>query len=508
MGSTILSHMIFDRLDKKETRSLYLRGSGSVESGKVFLQSGEMISFDTYYNGLFYSKYLTYTQVRSMTAVIEVSGACQVELMVTDQKNNTIVLETQKNSGFLNSLTFHNIDLSKLPAEGMMFFRVAGISDRSAVCGGHWAADVPAEQAVTLALVICTYLREEYVKQNIRLLQQTILAEMKGVELFVIDNGRTLGHEEKGRLHILPNRNYGGSGGFTRGIMEATERGFTHVLLMDDDIRFEPETIYRTIQLFKVAKPQKRPLMIGGAMLVEDRPTMQFESGAFFENGRLRPVGQNLDLTKVESLLENNKEQHVQYNAWWYCCFPVSIAEQAGLPLPFFIKSDDVEYGLRAKADILLLNGIGVWHAAFSTKYSPHLEYYIKRNELVVSALHKEGDSGGKAAWKILRASSKALLQGEPSTVRFLLRAAKDFMEGPAFFEGTDEEILNRELVAMKTAPFIRSRFLAILAYPFLAAPVIIPLFLRYKATQRLYLEQVDKITSFAFWREHLGMPE
>jgi galactofuranosylgalactofuranosylrhamnosyl-N-acetylglucosaminyl-diphospho-decaprenol beta-1,5/1,6-galactofuranosyltransferase len=500
--------MIFDRLNKNETRSLYFRGGGSVESQQILLQSGETVSFDTYYNGFFYSKYLTYTQVRSMTAMIEVSGTCRVELMVTDPKNNSTMLEAQENSGPPNSLTFRNIDLSKLPAEGMLYFRVTGISDRSAVCGGHWAADVPAEQAVTLALVICTYLREEYVKQNIRLLQQTILAEMKGVELFVIDNGRTLGHEEKGRLHILPNRNYGGSGGFTRGIMEASKRGFTHVLLMDDDIRFEPETIYRTIQLFKVAKPQKRPLMIGGAMLVEDRPTMQFESGAFFENGRLRPVGQNLDLTKVESLLENNKEQHVQYNAWWYCCFPVSIAEQAGLPLPFFIKSDDVEYGLRAKADILLLNGIGVWHADFSTKYSPHLEYYIKRNELVVSALHKEGDSGGKAAWKILRASSKALLQGEPSTVRFLLRAAKDFMEGPAFFEGTDEEILNRELVAMKTAPFIRSRLLAILAYPFLVAPVIIPLFLRYKATQRLYLEQVDKITSFAFWREHLGMPE
>ena len=81
-------------------------------------------------------------------------------------------------------------------------------------------------------------------------------------------------------------------------------------------------------------------------------------------------------------------------------------------------------------------------------------------------------------------------------------------MEGPAFFERTDEEILNRELVAMKTAPFIRSHLLAILAYPFLAAPVIIPLFLRYKAIQRLYLEQVDQITSFAFWRKHLGMPE
>lgn len=506
MGNSILSHMILNKSDKATPQSLYVRGNVLIKDGHILLRAEETVSFDTYYNAFFYSKYLVYTQVRSVNAVIEVSGMCQIDLILTDQKGCTKVLETKENPGPKNVMVFQKIALSDLSAGGMLFLKVTGLSEQAVVYRGHWKGDIPTEHDVMLAIIICTYMREEYVKRNIQLLRQTVLADLKDVELFVIDNGRTLEPQEKAKFHILPNRNYGGSGGFTRGIIEAYEKGFTHVLLMDDDIRFEPETIYRTIKLLKTAKRSERPLMIGGAMLIEDDPTIQFESGAFYMDGKLRPIGQNLDLSKVASLLENDRERHVQYNAWWYCSFPIAMMEQIGLPLPFFIKSDDVEYGLRAKADILLLNGIGVWHAAFSRKYSSHLEYYIKRNELIVSALHRKDEGGGKAVWKIVRASGKALLKEEPSTVRFLLLAVKDFMEGPAFFERTDEEELNKKLLALKTTPFIKTRLFAILAYPFLAVPVLVTLFVKYRTIQKIYQQQTARITSLTFWRKHLGI--
>ena len=75
---------------------------------------------------------------------------------------------------------------------------------------------------------------------------------------WLIDNGRTLSeHEEISRLvkeypdviRIIPNRNVGGAGGFTRGMIEAIEEkehlGLTHVQMMDDDAVMDPELFVR-----------------------------------------------------------------------------------------------------------------------------------------------------------------------------------------------------------------------------------------------------------------------
>ena len=31
------------------------------------------------------------------------------------------------------------------------------------------------------------------------------------------------------------------------------------------------------------------------------------------------------------------------YAGWWYCCIPVEHIEDRGLPLPVFVRGDDVE---------------------------------------------------------------------------------------------------------------------------------------------------------------------
>ena len=58
------------------------------------------------------------------------------------------------------------------------------------------------------------------------------------------------------------------------------------------------------------------------------------------------------------------------------------------LPIPVFIRGDDVEYGLRNAKNIIALNGICVWHEPFENKYSSAMYYYILRNRLIDNALH------------------------------------------------------------------------------------------------------------------------
>ncbi len=83
----------------------------------------------------------------------------------------------------------------------------------------------------------------------------------------------------------------------------------------------------------------------------------------------------------------------VDYNAWWMCLIPRSVAEELGMPLPLFIKWDDAEYGLRARAAgyrTATVPGIAIWHMSFLEKddTSDWQAYFHYRNRLVAAALH------------------------------------------------------------------------------------------------------------------------
>ena len=56
------------------------------------------------------------------------------------------------------------------------------------------------------------------------------------------------------------------------------------------------------------------------------------------------------------------------------------------MPLPIFIRGDDIEFSRRCNAKILSLPGICVWHEPFYKKYSEIMEdYYLLRNVLIFS---------------------------------------------------------------------------------------------------------------------------
>ncbi len=82
------------------------------------------------------------------------------------------------------------------------------------------------------------------------------LLQTKDFKVFVVDHGKTLDEADLGKpkLRLVPNRNAGGSGGFTRGWIEALEEEkYSHFLLMDDDIELESECIYKLFPLYEYA---------------------------------------------------------------------------------------------------------------------------------------------------------------------------------------------------------------------------------------------------------------
>lgn len=492
-----------------QAQNLYFRleGNAMVQYGALTLQPGATVRFDTYFNGFFYSKYIDSTNMEKLTVKVNAAGKLEAELICVNPDLVEMVLERRILQD--SEISFTPVRLNELPYNGVIFCKFTAISE-SRILNICYETNIESPTSVRLATIICTYHREEYVKRNLERLYRTLLHEHSPVsnelKIFVIDNGRTMKPFENHHIQIIPNRNLGGSGGFTRGMLEVLEQGekYTHVLLMDDDISFEPEILVKTIQLLKILPQNSKPLIIGGQMLLEDDPTIQYEAGALYKKGRLWANGRGFDLSSLEVLLKNQQQQRIDYNAWWYCCIPLNSIRNKGLPLPFFIKGDDVEYGLRSDADFLLINGIGVWHQSFEKKQSPHLEYYIKRNELIISALYKINDGILSSLYKLFKALGGSILRKKTGKIIFLRKAYADFLKGPDFLLESDGEKLNEELINSRNVTLTGA--IAVLWSVGVLFEMLIRFIFRYREVRSEYRDRYQELTSECTWRRQLGL--
>ena len=149
-------------------------------------------------------------------------------------------------------------------------------------------------------------------------------------------------------VHLVPNRNCGGAGGFTRGMLEAMDHKEkpTHVLLMDDDVMILPESLIRTYNLLKIVRPEYEHHFISGAMLFYEEMNFLYEDVGFMDHeGTYGPLKDRVDTRKIEDVLRCEEIIHEPKNAyagWWYCCIPAEFVRKDNLPLPVFVRGDDV----------------------------------------------------------------------------------------------------------------------------------------------------------------------
>jgi hypothetical protein len=182
-------------------------------------------------------------------------------------------------------------------------------------------------------------------------------------------------------------------------------------------------------------------------MLRLDTQYIQTEAGALWNGGALVSLKHGMDLRSLESCLYNETEEQPQFNAWWFCAFPAEVVTDTNLPMPLFIRGDDVEYGLRNMHSLLLMNGICVWHEPFENKYSSSLSYYIFRNRLIDNALHNMNMPA-----KLLKKELYGYVMNEVRLYRYrnadlLMQGAEDFLAGVDWLAEQDGEALHRKVI-------------------------------------------------------------
>lgn len=384
-------HKLYDCVfdNKKDRKELYLKCvADNIEiqrKGILCSQVNTELDFCTYFNSFSIKKWKQYTDIKNVIIKADIDGIFDIEIYAVNN-NNEILLKRIKNTNVLNEV----LPVDKLDYP-VIALKVISKQANSKIENITYHGDFAAWDSQKIGVVICTFQREEYVKNTIAKLMD-FADDKEWLSVVVVDNGRTLEKVDSNKLKIIHNPNYGGSGGFTRGIIENLENDNNdYVLLMDDDIDIDTTALERTYSLLSALKDEYKESFLAGAMLSIDEPYMQYENTAFWNHYKFCSLGYNFNLTNKNDFIKNIYIQDYvdHYAAWWYCCIPIRRIFSIGLPIPLFLKGDDIEYSLRNNRKIIFINGIAVWHEPFNKKNSALVNYFSDRNMLIVNLLAK-----------------------------------------------------------------------------------------------------------------------
>ncbi len=434
-----------------DTELLYIEQAGSACSYDV--QEGSLrvsgtVDFATYFNSVSVVKWKRYTAIDNIKLHIELAGAA-----------GTIAVRALRESdtGALEDDVPYALDVEASPdfkayeIEMPLDCAVAGFALSTGRCirvrSAYYFTELGERtvRPVCLALCTTTFRKEEFIVPNIARIRAGILEGdedlARDFHMFVVDNGRTLDADSLSGngVTIIPNPNVGGAGGFARGMMVALEsdRAFTHVVLMDDDVRMQVESFRRLHALLSLVTPAYEQACVNGAMLQLEHPSVQFEDIAFVRRiGGYQKVKPTFDMREQANMVRNeliDVEVENTYGAWWFSCIPVELVRQAGLPMPFFIRCDDVEYGLRCRAPYMTMNGICVWHAQFTGRFNAAIVcYQYARNMTIVQALHGASDERMQQLqfWRMFRYYLRTM---DYAAADLWLDGLEDYLKGPEF---------------------------------------------------------------------------
>jgi hypothetical protein len=275
-----------------------------------------------------------------------------------------------------------------LVSDGFLFYRIHAQGAPLVIHRCSWVCHVDgACSPPRLAIVVTHFRREASLTAFAHRLRKSSLSdqfERGDLGLVVVDNSSSLNQEHLPRpCTLVANHNFGGSGGFARGLLAAQAQGYSHCLFMDDDVSVEPEAIARTL-----AYQQLHPLRsVAGVLLQAEAPWLVLELGGHFDHF-CYPVGFGTDLGNVVEfqrlLTAGVGRQQPNYGAWCYFAFP--LAQVRHWPFPFFVRGDDILFGLMNAFPLQCLPGVTARVPSFLRKEGPLQVLLDTRMHLLIRA--------------------------------------------------------------------------------------------------------------------------
>ncbi|MEJ2767088.1 glycosyltransferase family 2 protein [Mycetohabitans sp. B46] len=407
--------------------------SGAVWSGDPVEMDGTL-DFSTFFGGFSLTTWCRECGLNGITLEIAFEGDALLTIWHDNGREPRQLLWSGDVEALPRTDSGHvHVNLSGLAGKsGLLYPEFQPTSPRFTLKSVRYMTDQPPRRKVRLAVVMPTFKREAYVRRSMALLERVIRANPAGaIELIVVDNGQTLGREAPSGIRIVPNRNYGGAGGFARGVLEALSEQdpFTHVLFCDDDIAVEPESYSRLFNLLHYVGDDR--IVAGGMLNMQDKGKLH-ELGARVRGLRFWSVKGGADLTSQEDVIRYDEPEYATFYGWWFTCYPLAQLREKLMPFPFFVGFDDVEMGMRLSNEMstVALTGIAVWHEEFHKKETNWRWYYHARNGLAANYMYVNND---RAVTDVFRQVLGALLTYRYERAANLLDGVHDAQKGPQF---------------------------------------------------------------------------
>jgi galactofuranosylgalactofuranosylrhamnosyl-N-acetylglucosaminyl-diphospho-decaprenol beta-1,5/1,6-galactofuranosyltransferase len=445
--------------DPLDVRPLYLDEPDNVNCHvtsrhHVQVPASARVSFASYFNAFPASYWKRWTTVEQVTLHLRVQGTGRIEVYRSKPNGDLVHLKGTAVHAEDEWQTLE-FDVALTPFEdgGWLWFDVFTENSPMEIADACWLSDKPLP-VQKMAIGTTTFSRlDDCVAALLSLGEDQAVLDVVS-KVFVADQGpkKMRSHERYDelkavlgdRLEIVEQNNLGGAGGFTRAFYESIEHTspgtVDQIMLMDDDIAIETDSILRSNMFARAAA---KPVIVGSQML-----NLQAKS-------RLHTMGEVVDLAAcvwraapgaiadhdfgTKSLRETkalHKRIDATYNGWWMCLFPREVIERTGLPLPLFLKWDDAEYSLRAGSldfPTVTLPGSAVWHEPWTDKNDSKdwTVYFHLRNRLILAALHSPYDLRKTLLLQGARVAVRRLFSMEYSTAALENKALEDFMAGP-----------------------------------------------------------------------------
>ena len=445
----LLQRTLFSGPRKWVNDDLYsrmVRGTVRRTRTEVHLEPGAIVDTNTYFGRFEASYWQRWTSVSDLTVRVAVESAGQVDVLVraSDIGSHVRTVDMVHHQG--DGMAVLDVPVDAFTDGGAMWLELRAVDAPATVSEVQWSTTTtrPARRAT---VAICTFNRADDCAATVDSLASDPLVADLIDDLYVTDQGTDLvetredfrrAAEEFGdRLHYLRQPNLGGAGGFSRGLFEATAPGApgpVDVLLMDDDVRVEPETVLR---LFAFAAVTREPMLVGAQMLYLFNPDYLLVSA---ERTQLEELRGGLDADELalrdESVVEHRQERRIdaEYNAWWSCLVPGEAVERVGLPMPYFFQWDDIEFGLRCRQSGMptcTLQGAAVWHADFYWKDGDDFgQFFSHRNALVTAAI-RQGIDPRDMATNLGRSVLRAIVAMQYGLAATRMRGIEAFLDGP-----------------------------------------------------------------------------
>lgn len=460
------------------TAPVHASGDAAVRSSWILDGPGKH-DFTTYFNALPVKGWKKYTSAKKFGLHVSLRGSCKITLTRADAYSfySEPVAGSEIEIG--DSEGWQSLDI-ELPSSDSNVLEAFWIECDTPVELGeaYYFADVDEKDVRNVELALCTttFKKEEFITRNVDIIKKSILGSPDDIaehfSMHVVDNGRSLDSEviEGDRVFLHPNDNVGGAGGFARGMIEAMEQTprATHVLLMDDDVLVSPESIIRTYNLLRLVNEEYSEAFVSGAMMNMDEPNVRWEEMGFVgRDGAFHPIKPVAHMDAFHQMVANEtfdipsymptcEDQTQLYAAWWYCAIPMSQIDRNGLPLPIFVRGDDVEYSRRCNPLFITMNGICIWHLSFHMRYNAAQErYQMTRNCLI-----DQYASGFAPLSDFIATPSKnfhlELSKFNYDDAELILDAIEDFLKGPDWLVSDEARtsFLDANKRAAKTVPF------------------------------------------------------